>query len=233
MLGPSSLDHRLIRRIIKQKKHNNFVKLHNRGKIKWNDKSLSALKQEIRLALRSQQEGRCIYCRRIVKIERRNAYEAIEHFLDKSKTHYLKWSFSCVNLSLSCHPCNIEKSTRDMGDASVQVSPCYTSTAGEYKWLHPYFDDYHSNIEIKEGWVYKVKPNAPQRTRAFNLITECKLDQICSIEAHSEKFLNSLNRLTLLMGKALEKGQIERCRRLQQISLKLQHDFNPLGMPVT
>jgi len=224
MLGPSSLDHRLLRTAIKQKKYKDLINRYNSGEIKWKDKALGGLKQEIRIVLRSQQEGRCIYCRRLIIIERRNVYEDIEHFLDKSKAQYVKWSFSCVNLSLSCHACNFEKSTREMGDAAIQASPSYTSTAGQYKWLHPYFDDYHRNIKIRKGWVYSVKQNAPQRTRAENLISDCKLDQISRIEAHSQNLKDSIYRLTLLMGRAQAKGRNERFNRLLQMSLQLQRD---------
>lgn len=224
MLGPSTLDHRLLRRAIKQKKYKNLINRCNSGKIKWKDKVLDGLKQQIRLVLRSLQEGRCIYCRRLIIIERRNAYEDIEHYLDKSKPQYVKWSFSCVNLSLSCHACNFEKSTREMGDAAIQTSTSYTSTTGMYKWLHPYFDDYHSNLEIRKGWVYSVKQNAPQRTRAENLIKDCKLDQISRIEAHSQKIKDSIYRLTLLMGIAQAKGRNERFNRLLQRSLQLQQE---------
>jgi uncharacterized protein (TIGR02646 family) len=224
MLGPSSLDHRLLRTAIKQKKYKELANNCNAGKIQWKDKALDALKQQIRLVLRSQQDGRCIYCRRLIIIERRNVYEDIEHFLDKSKSQYVKWSLSCVNLSLSCHACNFEKSTREMGDAAIQASPSYTSTAGIYKWLHPYFDDYHQNIKIRKGWVYSVKQNAPQRIRAENLITECKLDHISRIEAHSQTIKDNIYRLTLLMGKAQAKGRNGLLNKLLQRSLQMQRD---------
>ncbi|MEP4035876.1 tyrosine-type recombinase/integrase [Pseudophaeobacter sp.] len=49
-------------------------------------------------------DGRCYYCRRKILSERRNVYEDIEHYLDKSKEYYRKWCFSPVNLLISC-PC--------------------------------------------------------------------------------------------------------------------------------
>ncbi len=224
MLGPSSLDPRTLRKLIKQKRYRHFVNKCNRGKMNWKDEEFDDLKLQIRLFLRTQQKKRCIYCRRIIPVERRNAYEDIEHFLDKSKPHYRKWSFSCVNLSLSCRACNFEKSTKDMGDATIRASVRHTSTAGEYLWLHPYFDDYHANIEIRKGWIYSIKKDAPQQVRARNLITGCKLYLVEVVESSSQVKIDYMYRLTTLMGKAHAKGRNKLFDRLLERSLKLQKD---------
>lgn len=150
--------------------------------IEWSSTELSVLKAALRLSLRRQQEGRCFYCRRIIKIERKNTAEDIEHFLDKSKSKYRKWAFSPVNLAIACHPCNFQKSTKDMGDNGVSTASKITARAGEYTWLHPYFDDYFENIEVEDGWFYRVKVGAPRPRRAHNLITQCALASIRTTE---------------------------------------------------
>ena len=98
-LGPSILPISL-REILKKNPHKKSIKKFHKRKIEWADKSLQSLKKEIRLKLRTVQQNRCIYCRRIIKIDRRNPYEDIEHYLDKSKNCYRKWAFSNINLTL-------------------------------------------------------------------------------------------------------------------------------------
>ncbi len=174
------------------KRHSPAIKLYVAGELDWNSDDFTSLKKSLRLSLRAQQHGRCIYCRRKITIERRNAAEDIEHYLDKSKKKYRKWAFSPVNLAISCHPCNMQKSTRDMGDASVAIAVGLTDVSGEYRWLHPYFDDYFENIEILDAWLYIIKPDAPNAIRAKNMIKDCLLDQIKTIEAGKSELLNRI-----------------------------------------
>lgn len=195
--GPGKLvpTHRLIIRRYKPE-----IARFNKGELEWKSQELASLKLGIRLALREQQEGRCIFCRRRILIERRNASEDIEHFLDKSKDSYRRWAFSPVNLAIACHPCNFQKTTKDMGDAAIAAARGLTSNSGEYKWLHPYFDDYYENIEIQPGWIYMIKNGAPRAGRARQMIRDCMLDSIQLIEGRKTKFVE---RLTRLQGLAL------------------------------
>lgn len=190
-LGPGRL-HPTHRNLIKR--HSGAIKKYVAGDLEWNSDDFTSLKKALRLSLRAQQQGRCIYCRRKVTVERRNAAEDIEHYLDKSKKKYRKWAFSPVNLAISCHPCNMQKSTKDMGDASIATATGLTDASGEYRWLHPYFDDYFENIEIVDAWLYIIKPNAPKANRARNMIRDCLLDQIQTIEAGKLALLSRIEK---------------------------------------
>jgi uncharacterized protein (TIGR02646 family) len=203
LLGPDSLEKESLRKIIKQKKYKKALQKYTKKKINWSDSSLSDLKKEIRFFLRKQQQNRCIYCRRIIKLERKNTNEDIEHFLDKSKDDYRKWSFSCVNLSISCHACNFQKSTKDMGDNSIRTSLSLKHNSGTYKWIHPYFHSYHQNIEIRSGWIYSIKRNAPNPIQADNLIRECALDEVQTIEKNAEEIKETVYQITLEVSEAL------------------------------
>lgn len=222
-LGPGKLfpTHR---NIFRRKKHRAAQKKFHSGKIKWEDKSLSALKSEIRIALRRQQDGRCYFCRRTILIERKNAYEAIEHYLDKSKAHYRRWAFSPVNLTVCCHACNFQKSVIDLGDNAIRVSPALRSTVGSFKWLHPYFDDYHENIEIREGWVYRAIVNAPKEAQAKALIIECQLEKVETIEAHRSALSKYKVRVIELAERALDAGRKERARKLLGYARQIEED---------
>lgn len=175
ILGPArlSLEHRSILR-----RHRRLVRKFLRQDLQWGHADLKPLRGSLRLSLRDQQKGRCYFCRQPLHFERRNAYEDIEHYLDKSRPHYRRWAFSPVNLTIACRACNFVKSTRDLGDANVASSLHLTAAAGTFRWLHPYFDDFHANIEIGRGWVYSVKADAPKPVESGRLISELKLDEI-------------------------------------------------------
>lgn len=199
-LGPGILDKNIIRTILRRKIFKLPIAKFHAEKLEWSHKDLAAVRSAVRLALREQQDKRCIYCRRRLKIERRNAYEDIEHFLDKSKPKYRKWAFCCVNLTLACHACNIQKSTKNLGAALISPlgSVQYACGPNLYSWLHPYFDDYHANIEIGAGWTYKIKAGAPSPLKAKQLIKDLLLDDIKKIEADAEALKAELARLNIL-----------------------------------
>ncbi|SBY68796.1 Uncharacterised protein [Klebsiella pneumoniae] len=222
-LGPGSLkfNHRAILNSAKSKK---LIRRYLAGEIEWSHKDLAILKKTIRYSLRLQQDERCIYCRRKIKQERRNSNEDIEHFLDKSKRHYKKWAFNSANLALSCHACNVVKNIKDMGDASVQSARWLTPGIGAFRWLHPYYDDYHANIDISKGWVYRVKPMAPNSIAASNLINDCELYSIQGIERNAEAFKNKLARMLDITATFIKKGQSERALKMILASKKFTDD---------
>lgn len=222
-LGPSKLNP--THRIILRRKYNKLLqKKYHRGKIQWADKSLTGLKNELRIALRGQQNGRCYFCRRIILIERKNVYESIEHYLDKSKKHYRRWTFSPVNITVCCHACNFQKSTIDLGDNSIRISEALCSTSGSFRWLHPYFDNYHDNIEIKDGWVFSVKAGAPRAEQARALIADCQLDKIESIEARRSELSKYKMRVLAIVGRALFNGNQERALRFLSHASQIEQD---------
>lgn len=212
-LGPSSLQ-LIHRKIINKKQNKKLIKKYLRGEIDWNHKSLKPIKDKIRYILRNEQENRCIYCRRIIRIERRNVTEDIEHFLDKSKAYYKRWAFSPINLALSCRSCNFVKSTKDLGDMMMRTALNIQTGAGRFKWLHPYLDDYHANIEIRKGWLYSVKNGATNARAAQTLITDCELDKVEKVEQISEHIKLRQSRITNLLAKAIAKKQNNRAEKL-------------------
>ena len=222
-LGPGKLSP-LHRYIFRRKSYRVLRKKYYRGKLQWSDKALSPLKGELRLCLREQQNQRCYFCRRIILLERKNAYESIEHYLDKSKEIYKKWAFSPVNLTLSCHACNFQKSTRDLGDNGIRASIALRPGIGTFKWLHPYFDDYHASIEIKDGWVYSAIIGSPRQAQAQATISDCRLDKIETIEAHRFALSRYKLRILRLANKAIASGKIPRAQTLLSHLEKVEAD---------
>lgn len=179
------------------------------GVIEWKHKNLSDVKMAIRSSLRSQQARRCVYCRRIILQERKNTTEDIEHFLDKSKKAYRKWAFNSRNLTISCHPCNMQKTTKDMGDAAIAAMKNYPQNTSNFTWLHPYYDNFHDNIDVIPGWEYIIKPKAPQHDRAQRLIAQCKLVEVKNIEKYKQDILTELEKKIVDQGQALEDGNLQ------------------------
>lgn len=225
-LGPGVLHKSIVRSIVNRSEYKNAIKRYINGEIEWKDAQLNDLKRRVRLALRAHQEGRCVYCRRLIKVERRNACEDIEHYLDKSKPLYRKWAFCCVNLSLACHACNLEKGGRNLG-ASL-VGPAGSTIdgcgGGLYVWLHPYFDNYHEHIDIGRGWTYKVKAGAPHPLKAKQMIDDLKLKEIERIESEAERVKYAISRLTRLAMKSYKAGRNDRGMKFLEKSQQLQEE---------
>jgi hypothetical protein len=83
-----------------------------------------------------------------------------------------------VNLTLACHPCNLEKGIRDLRGGGTTAALGYPTGAAAYKWIHPYFDDFHQNIEVGTGWTYTVRATAPAPAQALQLIEDLKLVEV-------------------------------------------------------
>jgi hypothetical protein len=160
----------------------------------------------------------------LLKVERRNAAEDIEHFLDKSKQYYRKWAFCCVNLTLACHACNLEKGNRDLGGPASHLALEYPSGPTAFQWIHPHFDDFHENIEVSAGWTYTIRPDAPAPTQAHQLVHDLKLAEIQRIEAYAEQIKAKVLRLTQLASLCLERGQVGRAKRLLSASIAFQQE---------
>lgn len=195
------------RSIINRRKYRKIIRNCMGGGIEWRDKSLAELKQNIRVSIRAQQNGRCFFCKRRIVMERRNAYEAIEHYLDKSKQKYRKFVFNPFNLTICCHGCNLQKSTRDLGYALNWSHVHSPPSDGNYRWLHPYFDEYFDNIEIHPGPIYKVKTGAPKKVQAKNMIDDLKLSDLRELERRGFEVNQLAARLNKVAYKCIDSGR--------------------------
>ncbi len=169
-------------RILRYKTSKKLIAKYVGGAIEWDDKGLKIIRDAIRFALRDGQKQRCYYCRRMIPVQRRNVGEAIEHFLDKSKPHYRRWGLNPLNLVIACQPCNIVKSTKDLGDAAVRSAQFLSPGSGNFSWPHPYFDRYGENIRLAPGPVYSAIIGAPRFDEAVTMIGDLKLSSIPNLD---------------------------------------------------
>jgi hypothetical protein len=182
------------------------IKKFNSGKIDWSSKELADTKLKIRRILRKEQDEVCPYCQRIIIMERRNAYEDIEHFLDKSKDHYRKYAFSVVNLVLSCHACNFEKSTRDVGSKTLIDGGDLRPENRVFRWPHPHFNDLRACIRKRPGQVYEPILGSGLETESKTMISDLKLDIPSNIEGRYARLMEKANKINLICQKAIEIG---------------------------
>jgi len=175
----------------------------------------AAIKQDLRTA----QNGRCSYCRRLLFDD---IATHIEHFVEKSQ--YNEYAFEIQNLSLSCGTCNTQKNgynntfnswlkKRAKRAGRDLQSRCPTllyepaagsalpSTSQDYRWVHPHLDNYSQNIRIERGWVFVGSTLKGTRT-----IRSVKLNALAKIEqrALSERLATRGGMLSTLVGAMAE-----------------------------
>lgn len=189
---PLPLEHA---KILRYKHHKARIAVFLSSNMDWGDKYLQPVRDAIRKSLRASQAQACFYCRRMIPIERRNMGEAIEHFLDKSKSDYRKWAFHPFNLVLACQPCNFAKSIKDLGDVDVKAATHLRPGIGGFKWPHPYFDRYSENINISPGPVYSPIPGAPRHKQASAMIKDLSLNSIANADDKVQLAAIELQRL--------------------------------------
>ncbi len=181
--------------VLNRRASKKLIQAYISGEIDWNHTSLKEMKYKIRILLRKEQAETCPYCQRTILIERRNAAEDIEHFLDKSRAHYRKYAFVSTNILLSCHPCNLEKGTKDLGSPAIRSSNYLPTSAYGFDWPHPYYDDMKACIEKLPGPVYRPVPGSTREVQAGKMIADLKLDTIQSIESRHQMLTRKLAKI--------------------------------------
>ncbi|WP_155268706.1 hypothetical protein [Stutzerimonas decontaminans] len=229
---PLPLDHA---KILRYKNHKARISEFLSGSMEWKDDSLKPVRDAIRKSLRATQAQSCFYCRRMIATERRNMGEAIEHFLDKSKSYYRKWAFHPLNLVIACQPCNFVKSTKDLGDAAVQTATYLQPHTGTFKWPHPYFDSYSENIKISPGPVYSPIPGAPRHNQASVMIKDLELNSIADIDDRVQftaREIQKLQRRAFRMARRQRKfGSKERYEAyLTELENRIERGFSDIFM---
>ncbi|NMM65234.1 hypothetical protein HBE96_21865 [Clostridium sp. P21] len=153
---------------------------------KWNivNDKMTSLKKNIRIQLKSNQNGKCAYCG--LSLERTSNSE-IEHIAPKGKLRngtvlHPEFMFTERNLAFACHYCNsiLKKGTFD----TIKLKNSNYEKC-EFKIVHPYFDnpdEHYSWVNTKEAILIKAKS-----TEATLSISLFGLDTIEQSEARAEE----------------------------------------------
>jgi len=110
----------------------------------WSNKKLDSIKSKIKNYFKSNWTEQCCYCKRGLEDEF-NMVIDIEHILPKYS--YRNLSFDLLNLNLSCKRCNM-KIKKDRIDflIDIQASKINFTDTLNYKFIHPNFDNYETNL---------------------------------------------------------------------------------------
>jgi len=216
------------RSVVNRKSAKKAIKKFYDGKIDWSSKELADTKLKVRRILRKEQDEVCPYCRRIIVMERRNVYEDIEHFLDKSKDHYRKYAFSVVNLVLSCHACNFEKSTKDVGSQALIDGGDLRPEHRIFRWPHPHFNDLSACIRKRPGQVYEPIRGSGLEAESKAMISDLKLDVPSNIEGRYAHLMDKVNKINLICQKANEIGGVRNQARVANLLMKQKRILDSL-----
>jgi len=138
----------------------------------WHKSIFDPVKENIKNHLRAQQNNKCCYCQKVLGFDIKEV--DIEHVIPKSTIS--KFTFHCKNLALSCPACNTKKHDKNVF-ISVKNITNYPSTSKNIKIIHPHYDEYSENIEIKSGGIYIALTSKGSET-----ITICELFRLKEVQ---------------------------------------------------
>lgn len=215
----------IIRVVLNRKEYRDSIQKYLRGEIEWGHRSLSDVKKLTRDILREEQNEICPYCQRIIVVERRNTLEDIEHFLDKSRDYYRRHAFTATNLILSCHSCNMEKGTRDLGDSSIRAARYLYPGLGRFRWPHPYYDDIAACVRKEPGPVYIVVDGSGREVEAENMIKDLKLNHLRNIESRHQVLTQRSRKITSILARFITSDR-ESCKRRLKFLIEVQEEIH-------
>ena len=139
----------------------------------WSSDDLQPLRSFIRRHYRTEQRGKCAYCRRTLgKQAAANCH--VEHLLAKSR--YRSFIFEPRNLCVVCAECNTVKCKKEASSAPIDAlekatAKRYPRSSGAFKIVHPHFDEYAEHIDILKNKFY-----VPKTPKGYFTVSACDLN---------------------------------------------------------
>lgn len=154
----------------------------------WDKSVFDDVKSNITQHLRNEQNNECCYCRQELGFDIGDVH--IDHIVPKSD--YNQFGFEARNLALSCHSCNIAKSS----SSTIKNGPIhkYPRTGTNITIIHSYYDDYNDHVEILNNAIY-----SPLSDKGCETIRICKLFRLRIVENNKRKFQAKKNKSTQLV----------------------------------
>lgn len=137
----------------------------------WSDDDLEPLRKNVRNFYRTQQKGKCAYCKQNVSnISALNCH--VEHIAPKSL--YLDFIFNPKNLCVICADCNqIKREQETLGTIPATIKNSlikkYPRSSSAFKIVHPHFDTYEQHIIEINGFYLDRSPKGHFTIGACNL----------------------------------------------------------------
>ncbi len=148
----------------------------------WSDPEVESFKSKAKTYYISTQKCRCCYCDKEILSENKRLWD-LEHILSRDKMP--EYMFVPQNLAISCVPCNLAKSSKDVTAGTSYKN--FPKRSSSYRIVHPHFDKYDEHIRVFSGLVY-VPVNGSKKGRAtievcnlarFSDMFEAKLGPVC------------------------------------------------------
>lgn len=133
----------------------------------WKKPIYKPIKDRIREYYFDLQNKTCCYCRLPINDGTDNI--EIEHIIDKNRR--VDFTFEMLNLIISCHKCNFNKSRK----AVMNVCPpknTYPNNGVTFNIIHGHYDNYFDHINFLADSTYHALTNKGTFT-----IEKCKLDR--------------------------------------------------------
>lgn len=149
----------------------------------WRKKSLRWARDLTKARLLAMQHYRCAYCRML--IEDNLGKSEIDHVIAKELAP--QFCYTPVNLVLCCKLCNANKGKRNVtkfSDTKLKGRKNYSHSMASYAWVHPYYDEYSSHIEINGDVVFSAKLGS---SKGLAVIEACKLDRVREVVARQRR----------------------------------------------
>lgn len=131
-----------------------------------NDIGITNIKKSIKDHYILAQDYTCPYCQQRMEIDHNATWDA-EHIIPKSS--HPKFTFTPLNLCVSCKDCNNEK--RDKKVLVNNNRSTFPSRSTDYKIVHPHFDNFHDHIRVIELAGYYL----PLTEKGRRTIEKCGL----------------------------------------------------------
>lgn len=132
--------------------------------VKWSD-GYKTFKDNIRIHLKLQQNGRCAFCR--LRISTGTSWSNLEHLV--SKTDYPQFLHKSDNLVYCCMRCNMSKVKKN-----VLINPIEDKNAQEFpensngfSIINPYYDNFEDHINFLDGIII-VTNNSEKGTETID-----------------------------------------------------------------
>jgi hypothetical protein len=125
------------------------IKAHFKDDKDWPNEKFDEFKSNLITYLRLNQDNKCCYCKWELGYDIKNV--DIEHIIPKSK--YSQFTFTPLNLALSCPGCNTSKSVKNVLHKPIKL---YPRSGRNIMIVHAYFDNYKECIEIHDEAIYEA-----------------------------------------------------------------------------
>ncbi|MFP5042304.1 HNH endonuclease [Parasediminibacterium sp. JCM 36343] len=176
----------------------------------WDKNVFSSLKTRIRDFLRPQQENKCCYCKKELGFDIKDV--DIEHIIPKAT--YSDFTFITKNLALSCPACNTIKGDKKVLSKDVKRYPNHSKNM---MIIHSHYDNYNTNILIKDGCVFEAISKKGSHT-----ITVCELFRLKIVEEKAKAALKSKTPESKLINFIMKATKEELTQAMAELMKRIQ-----------